>query len=132
MGVISTIAPDNFPESASVNFLLDTDWTLYIITKKDSRKVQNLHQSPRIAFVVGTSLLPNTVQIQGTAEIIEDANPDFGTLRQKMVDSKRLERDPIYDIYGNDYVILKIKIDWLRWLYFDNSTGKPVYTVLIP
>lgn len=132
IGVISTVGQDNTPESASVNYLLDTDWTLYILTDKDSRKVQNLRQNPHAAFVVGTAPVPKTAQMQATAEIIDDDNPNFETAKQKLVDSKRLDRDPIYNIFGNNYVILKLKIDWLRWLYFDQASGDPVYTILIP
>lgn len=132
VGVISTVDKDNIPESATVNYLLDSDWMLYIITDKNSRKIQNLRQNSHIAFVVGTSSIPNTAQIQGIAEIIESTNELYNEIAQKLSESKRLEKDPIYDIFGNNYVYLKITIEWLRWLYFDKTNGNPVYTILIP
>lgn len=132
MGAIATVAPDNTPEVATVNYFIDTDWTIYLITNKDSRKVQNLRQNPHVAFVVGVADIPNTAQLQADATIIEDSSPDYNASFQKIKDSGKLNRDPMYDMYNNNYVVLKLKITWLRWLYFDKSTGKPVYTVLIP
>ena len=82
-------------------------------------------------FVVGVAAIPHTAQIQADAEIIENTNPNYELISQKLKNAKVLNNDPMYDIYGNNYVILKLKITWLRWLYFDMSTGKDVYCVLI-
>lgn len=132
MGVIATIGQDNTPEAASVNYLLDENWVLYIITDKDTRKVQNLRQNSKAAFVVGNTAVPHTVQIQGNVEIVEDSNPAYEELRKKLVDSKRLINDPMYDMFGHNYVILKFTISWMRWLAFDQSNGSPIFTELIP
>ena len=132
IGVISTVANDNTPESASLNYLVDVDWNIYIITNRDSRKAQNISQNNHVAFVVGAADIPHTVQIQADAQIFEQDNPEYQVALQKLKDSKRLNRDPIYSIFGGNYVILKLQITWLRWLYFDKSSGKEVYTVLMP
>lgn len=132
MGAIATVGPDNTPEAATVNFFVDTDWTVYIITSKDSRKVQNLRQNAHVAFVVGVEDIPNTAQMQADVTIVDDSSPDYNTSFQKIKESGKLNRDPMYDMYNNNYVVLKLKVTWLRWLYFDKSTGKAVYTVLIP
>ena len=132
MGVIATVGKDGIPEAASVNYLLDENQIVCVLTDKDSRKVQNLRDNPHIAFVVGTTPVPHTVQIQGTAEIIESSNDLYEGMLQKIVDSKRLESDPMYNMFGHNYDILKITITWMRWLYFDKSNGNPVYTEVIP
>jgi general stress protein 26 len=132
MGVIATVGKDNIPEAASVNYLLEEGQILCVLTDKDSRKVQNLRENPNIAFVVGTTPVPHTVQIQGKAEIIESSNGAYEGMLQKMVESKRLESDPMYNMFGNNYDILKISITWMRWLYFDKSNGNPVYVEIIP
>jgi general stress protein 26 len=115
-----------------VRAFLDDDWTLYVLTDQNSRKIQNLRKNQHIAFVSGTIPQPHTVQIQGTAELIEANNSAYGAFQQKMVESKRLENDPMYNMFGNNYLILKIKIEWLRWLYFDEASGDPKYVELVP
>jgi len=132
MGVIATVAQDNTPESASVNYMIDSDWKIFILTNKDSRKVQNIKQNNHVAFVVGLPQVPNTAQIQADAEIIEPEHEEYEASFTKLKESNHLNRDPMYDIFGHDYVILKLQITWLRWLYFESGTGKGVYTVLIP
>lgn len=132
MGVISTVAQDNTPESASVNYMIDTDWKIYILTRKDSRKVQNITQNNHVAFVVGMPQIPHTAQIQADAQIVDVDNGEYETTFAKLKESKILERDPIFDVFGGNYVILKLQITWLRWLFFEKGSGKEVYTVLIP
>lgn len=132
MGVIATVAQDNTPESACVNYMIDTDWKIYILTYKDSRKVQNIKQNNHVSFVVGVPQIPHTVQIQADAEIIDDENGEYESAFTKLKGSKKLDRDPIYDMFSHNYVILKLQITWMRWLYFEPGTGKDVYTVLIP
>ena len=131
LGVISTISKDNTPESACVNYLPDRDWGIFVLTSSESRKVQNIKNNNHVSFVVGVAGIPNTVQIQAEAEIL-DGNDDFNSALQKFKDSGRLNRDPIYAIFGGNYVILRLKITWLRWLYFEKDSGKEVYTVFTP
>lgn len=132
MGVISTISQDNTPESASVNYMVDSGWEIYVITNKDSRKVQNIKQNNHVSFVVGAPQIPHTAQIQADAQILEPENSEYDTLLTKLKESKVLDRNPIYSMFSGNYVILKLKITWLRWLFFEDTTGKEVYTVLIP
>ena len=132
MGIIATVAPDNTPESASVNYMIDNDWKIYIITYANSRKVQNIKQNNHVAFVVGVAQVPHTAQMQADAQIIDPSNAEYEVAITKLKNSKRLDRDPIYDMFGSNYVILKLNITWLRWLYFEPGTGKDIYTVLIP
>lgn len=132
MGAISTVAQDNTPESASVNYMIDENWNILILTNKDSRKVQNIQKNKNVAFVVGVAQIPQTAQIQATAEIIDNENLQYETTFNKFKSSGKLDRDPIYNIFSNNFVILKLQITWLRWLFFESGTGKEVYNVLIP
>jgi hypothetical protein len=132
LGVISTITQDNTPESACVNYLPDRDWKIFVLTSSDSRKVQNIKNNNHTSFVVGVANTPNTTQIQADAQILEDGSEEFNLVLQKFKDSGRLNRDPIYTVFGSSYVILKLNITWLRWLYFEKDSGKEVYTVFTP
>lgn len=132
MGTIATVGKDNLPEAACINYFITDDWTIYLLTHADSRKVANIRQNSHIAFAVGVATVPHTAQIQADAIILEYENPEFKTVFQMLKDSKKLDRDPLYDMFSNNYVILKLKITWLRWLFFDRDNGREVYTVLIP
>lgn len=131
LGVIATVSADNTPEAANVMYLLDS-MTLYILSHSTSRKVANIHTNPHVAFVVGTTLVAHTAQIQGTAEIIESANPEYKVTTEKFQKNNILNKNPLLGAYKSDYVVIKISISWLRWLVFDQLTNKEVYTVLIP
>lgn len=130
--VISTVSPEITPEAASVSYVMDADWNIYIITHRDSRKVANIQVNPHVALVVGTSLVAHTAQIEGEAQIITELQPEFTMVTKLFESNSALNRDPILHSFRDNYVVLKITITWLRWLYFDQMTNKEVYTQLIP
>lgn len=132
IAVISTISPEITPESANVMYVMDDDWTIYIFTHRDSRKVANIKVNPKVALVVGTTLVAHTAQIEGTAQVIEEEQPEAQEITRKFQENKSVGLDPIFGPFKDNHLILKIHIDWFRWLYFEQMTNKEVYTVLIP
>ncbi len=133
LGVISTVSPDNIPQSACVNYLFDGGWKIYVLSFKDSRKVQNIRSNNHVSFAVGVAQIPHTVQIQADASILEEGSEEYGSSLQKLKDSKKLDRDPIYNVFGgSNYAVLVLSITWLRWLYFDESSGQEKYAVFTP
>ena len=132
MCIIATVSSENTPEAASVAFFLDSDWTIYILTHPDSRKVKNISFNPKVAIVAGTTLIPQTVQTEGTAEIIPPSHADFQIISEKIKNSGKFTMDPIVQTLVGNYVILKIHITWLRYLRFDQAANKANYAVIIP
>lgn len=132
LGFISTVSHDQIPESACVNYMMDGTWKIFIITNKDSRKVQNIRENNKVSFAVGVAQIPHTAQIQADAKILEDGSEEYNIALQKFKDSKRLDRDPMYSVFDNNYIILELNITWLRWLYFDKSSGKGLYAEFTP
>lgn len=130
--VISTVSPQMTPEAANVLYSMDDDWTIYIVSHEDSRKVSNIRANPKVALVVGTTLVAHTAQIEATAEILDESQASYSAITQKFQQNKTAGIDPIFGVSKGRYVILKIHIDWLRWLYFEQMTNKEIYTVLIP
>lgn len=67
-GILSTISPYNFPESACVGFVVTPDLRIVFDTVSDSRKYKNLMSNPNIAFVFGCAD-EQTIQYEGVAKV---------------------------------------------------------------
>lgn len=132
VAVISTVSPEITPEAATIMYVIDENWNMYLLTHKDSRKVANIKINPQVALVVGTTIVAHTVQIEGRAQLINETDPQYVVITQKFQENALLNRDPIYGVYKDNYTIVKVTISWLRWLTFEQTTNKEVYTVLIP
>jgi general stress protein 26 len=67
-GVLSTISPDNIPESAYVGIAFTKDLKIIFDTVSDSRKYRNLLLNPNLSFVIDWDH-ERTVQYEGIARI---------------------------------------------------------------
>lgn len=67
-GVLSTISPENMPQSAYIGLAVTTDLKIIFDTVSDSRKYKNLLLNPNISFVIGWDN-EQTVQYEGMAKI---------------------------------------------------------------
>jgi len=74
-GILSTVSPDNSPESACVGFVATPDLRIVFDTVSDSRKYKNLMSNPKIAFVFGCDN-EQTIQYEGVAKVpgVEEAD----------------------------------------------------------
>jgi PPOX class probable F420-dependent enzyme len=71
---VATLNPDGGPHSAVVWFIRDGD-TLLFSTTAARKKARNLARDPRISVSVFELHNPyNSVEIRGTAELVEDPN----------------------------------------------------------
>jgi uncharacterized pyridoxamine 5'-phosphate oxidase family protein len=68
--VLSTVTPDNSPESALVGFAVTPGLQLLFDTVSTSRKYNNLINNPSVALVIGWEN-EQTVQYEGIARIPE-------------------------------------------------------------
>ena len=66
-GVLSTISPAGRPQAALVGIAISSDLEIYFDTVDTTRKVQNLRQNPRAAFVIGWEN-EQTLQFEGIAD----------------------------------------------------------------
>lgn len=120
VAVLSTVAPDGQPESATVYFTVQQNFSFYFMTKNFSEKYKNLEHNPKVALVVGTENEPVTAQIQGTAEKITDPKESDIKLNELMDNIMRNEYvAPLFQMSPpdkNDVVVYKITPFWIRWL----------------
>jgi len=121
---IATVSKRNEPQVAAVNYIMDDEFNLFFITRKGSRKFENLEHSKRVGILVGNDpKVPAVVQIQGNAEILPDSHY-MANFISKQIDVNDAQWWPILKTRGLDFVLFKVTIDWLRWLNLD-ITGYP-------
>jgi general stress protein 26 len=70
LAVVSSLSPDNFPQSALVGIAVAPDLRIIFDTLTDSRKYHNLIQNPAVSVVIGWEK-EATIQIEGFASIPE-------------------------------------------------------------
>ena len=65
--VIATSYQDK-PWAATVNYTVDNDFNIYISSKPDSLKLQNILKNPVVCLVIDSQTREGTLQIQGAAK----------------------------------------------------------------
>jgi general stress protein 26 len=125
LAVIGTTSVKGQAQVATITYLFDDDFHFYFITRKSSRKYNNITHNKNIGIVVGVNPdVPATVQMQGTASIIQ--NPDHFVINylSKTINLDEKKWWPLFKARGIDYAFIEVKIEWLRWLDLD-ATGYP-------
>ena len=54
LAVVSTVSAAGKPEAATVIYFIDDDFSFYFITRRNTRKFENLQLNNNVALVVGT------------------------------------------------------------------------------
>jgi PPOX class probable F420-dependent enzyme len=87
---VATLNPDGGPQSSVVWVLREGD-TVLLSTTKGRQKARNLARDPRVSVTVFETENPyNSVEIRGTAELVEDK----GRTLPKQLSRKYLGEDP--------------------------------------
>ena len=69
IGVISTVSPENKPESAFVYYTFDLELNIYFACKDSSRKYKNILENKDVAFTIAAGDPPQTLQLEGRASV---------------------------------------------------------------
>lgn len=104
-------------------YTIDDDLNFYFGTHKDSFKIKNLMENPKVSLVVW-KFGEIQVQANGEAHPIDDEEEQVKIL-EKLADSATKDEDfwpPLFRIKGDDYIIMKIKPNWMRVLDLKNNT----------
>jgi hypothetical protein len=82
LGIQASVSSAHAPQAAVVGYVVTDDFCLFFDTVETNRKVSNLRQNPRIAFVIGGWVAGDerTVQYEGVAD--EPAGPDLKQLQE--------------------------------------------------
>lgn len=118
--VISTVGPNNRPESAFVAFSnVGTD--LYIGTSNESRKFANLTTNPSVAVVIADER--GEVQYEGHAKVVDPQN-------FSKVEEEHLSKIPGSSKYRDDPTqeYLHITPTWIRFIEHSESDNMEEFT----
>jgi general stress protein 26 len=70
LAVQASVSPSNSPQAAVVGFIVTDDFEIFFDTLDSTRKIFNLRENPRVAFVIGglADGDERTVQYEGLAD----------------------------------------------------------------
>jgi nitroimidazol reductase NimA-like FMN-containing flavoprotein (pyridoxamine 5'-phosphate oxidase superfamily) len=130
--VLSTVSPESdMPQSALVYYVVDESFPLFIVTIKQSRKIKNLLKNQKVSLVIFSEIPPIELQIEGTAEIIEDPHKKNQMSERYLEVSNKnpetLNWPPILKLPNSDgFEFLKVTIDWFKYSDFSEREGSIV------
>lgn len=117
IGVLATVHGDGTPHAATIYFMVDADLNIYFVTKEGTAKAQNILRHPQVAFAVYEAATQKTVQINGTAERIEDVSRFDQVFRHILGASSGTSESPtppVSKISGGEYVLFCITPKTIR------------------
>lgn len=120
LGVISTVSPDNKPESASMYYICDSALNVYFVTRSESRKYKNLLQNQHASFVITSEHPPKTIQLEGTVKEVTDAAEQlnyFEKLVRKATEGTAIP--PVSQVPNGEMKFMKITTTWARFGNFE-------------
>lgn len=136
VGVLSTADEDGNPHASVIYFSISEEFAITFVTRKRTRKYQNLQQDPRAMLVVFDSAGQVTVQISGVVQMIEEPT-DLRQALQYMVKasyttSKPGSPPPITKLDAGEYVAYQLLPQEIRYALFtqsDTSGNDPFETI---
>ncbi len=147
VAVVATICLDATPEAATVFYWInDVDeagFCFYFLSRRNTRKFQNLLANPAVAIVVGTEFEPETVQMSGVAEIIDAGNSLDGLeeLKKRLVKhpvqaalyaGAFFPKNPFAAIEGKEFSLYRVRPSWVRHMTVDKKTKHIEYVQILP
>ena len=127
VAVIASTDKDNRPNAATILYHIDDDMNFFFMTRRQTRKYANIMANPRVAIVVGIGDGPGTVQAEGEAHVIKDGLEKFF---KEIGDNKMLKEmyyGPFLMLPGTDLEVVRVRIDWMRYLHLNADTQTEEY-----
>ncbi len=116
-GALATVGSDGSPHVRLVYYSCNDSFEIYFMTKRDSRKVEDIAGNPRAAFTISSQEVPQTLQIEGTASLVDiPAEPDavLNALFERLASNKHFTA-PITKMGDSELLLYKIAPLWIRW-----------------
>lgn len=131
IAVVATTDEDHQPNAATVLYHIDDNMNLFFMTRKQTRKYKNIKRNGRIAVVVGTGDGQGTIQAEGEAEVLENGLEAFFAEVQQNKTLKDLYYGPFLMLPGADLAVVRIRMDWMRYLHVNTDTQAEEYYRII-
>jgi hypothetical protein len=118
LGVQTSVSPERAPQAAVVGLVVTDDFEIVFDTIDTTRKVVNLRQHPRCAFVIGGLVAGDerTVQYEGVAD--EPSGAELTRLRELYFRRFPDGRDRLA---WRGLIHVRVRPRWLRYSDFNQS-----------
>lgn len=116
-GVLSSVTPEGGAHGSAVFYVADESFNIFFLTLKTSRKFANLQAHPRVAFTVGRQDVPQTLQLEGDASVLqhpEDIGEHAADLMKVLTSNTRYYA-PLTKLDTDATAIVWIKPKSVRW-----------------
>lgn len=81
-GVLATVSPDSYPYVAAIYFSVSRELEVYFITKKGTKKSDNLEHNNRAMLMAFDDTTQTTAEVMGTVSRIENGDEAERLLRR--------------------------------------------------
>lgn len=117
IGVLATSDSSGQPHAATIYFVVDPNLNVYFMTKERTTKFRNLQQNPKAALAIYEAVSQSTVQIVGSAELVEDTsriNDIFRRVLAVTAETSESHIPPVSKIVAGEHKCFCIKPKTLR------------------
>ncbi|HEU5121469.1 MAG TPA: pyridoxamine 5'-phosphate oxidase family protein [Candidatus Saccharimonadales bacterium] len=125
VGVLATTSNAGVPHAATVYITFDQDLNIYFVTRKGTRKSQNIHANTQAALAIYNAAAQTTLQAEGTAiEVIEPAKIQwvFNDIWRIATQTSPNSPSPQTQLMGaGEYIAYKLSTPSLRLATFKDQ-----------
>ncbi len=110
LATLATVDPSSVPHAASIYYVVDADLSIYIVTREETQKYQNIKQNSDVSMVVTDEETAETIQLVGGAQKVTDEHAISGILEKlwKITLEKHHWPAPVVKMNKGGLVVLKI------------------------
>jgi len=135
IGVLATVDPNGDPHATTVYFSVDNEFKVSFVTKRDTKKFDNLQHNDRAMFVVFDAWTQAVVQVVGSVKDISDtpeAQVAFQDMLAAAIHTSESGVPPISKLYAGYYATFQIQPAQIRMAMFmrPSSGGYDMYETI--
>lgn len=111
IGVLATTTKSGDPHGTTVYFKIDEDFNLYFLSKKDTKKVDNIKHNNNVMLVVFEPLKQINIQVSAVAKEVTDEESSGEIFKQILEITRQTstaEIPPISKLFAGHYVAYKL------------------------
>lgn len=125
-GVLATASIDGTPHVAVVYYFIDGLTNIRFITKRKTRKAEDIKRNNKAALIVYDEVSQTTLQVQGHVVEVTNEREASQAFRNALRASVRTAENavpPISKMYAGDYVAFKLVPDEVKLAVFNRASS---------